>query len=228
MTCSFAQQPWVTFDCYGTLVDWQSGFAAIMRPLAGPKTEDLLRAYHPCERQIQTERPHRLYKDVLTTALARAARQVGVTLTESEARALPEQWASLPVFEDIPDVLASLRSANWKLGVLTNCDEDLFAQTQRSFRLPFDLVVTAERVQDYKPSLTHFRFFAQATYGRRTDWVHVACSWFHDIAPARKLGIKRIWLDRDRTGEDPATASLRLLTAKDLPAAVQQLCGHSV
>jgi 2-haloacid dehalogenase len=222
-----SNQRWVTFDCYGTLVDWHSGFAAIMRPLAGPKTNDLLRAYHQCEREIQAEPPYRLYKDVLTIALARAARQAGVELAESEACALPEQWASLPVFNDIHDALAGLRSANWKLAVLTNCDEDLFAQTQRSFRLPFDRVVTSERVQDYKPSLAHFRFFEQATRDGRTDWVHVACSWFHDIAPARELGIKRIWLDRERTGEDPAAASLRLFTARDLSAAVQQLCDRS-
>lgn len=221
-----AHNRWVTFDCYGTLIDWKSGFTAILRPISGEKTRDLLHSYHAFERQIESERPHRLYKDVLAEALTHAAREVGVHLSASQARALQIQWASMPVFEDIPDALATLHSAGWKLAVLTNCDADLFAQTQQAFSQPFDLVVTAEQVRDYKPSLTHFRHFEDATGVRRSDWVHVACSWFHDIAPARQLGIRRIWLDRDGTGEDPSTASLRLVTAAELPGAIDQLCGE--
>jgi len=214
---------WVTFDCYGTLVDWHRGFTAILRPIVGERTSDLLRAYHQFEPEVEAERPHRPYRDVVTTALMRAATQIGIALPEPQARALPAQWASLPVFADIEDVLAALRSAGCKLGVLTNCDEDLFAQTQRAFRLPFDRVVTAERVQDYKPSPAHFQFFAQATGISRNDWVHVACSWFHDIAPARQHGIKSIWFDRERVGEDSMPAPLRCLAAHELPSAVLQL-----
>ena len=214
---------WVTFDCFGTLVDWHSGFSALLRPIAGSKTTDLLRAYHQLEPGVQAERPFRLYRKVLSETLLLAARDIGLELTKSQTASIAGHWGSLPVFADVEESLAGLRLAGCEIAVLTNCDDDLFKQTERRFREPFDLVVTAERVRDYKPAHNHFRFFERTTGVSRSDWVHVACSWFHDIAPARDLGIKRIWLDRDRTGDDPAAASLRLLSPTDLPAAVMGL-----
>src|SRR5262249_45923616 len=124
---------------------------------------------------------------------------------------------------DVEATLAGLRQFGCRLGVLTNCDDDLFAQTQRSFRQPFDLVVTAEQVKDYKPALTHFRRFFRLTGVELENWVHVACSFFHDIGPARQMGVKRIWVDRDRTGDDPAAASVRLDDAAGLVEAVRRL-----
>jgi 2-haloacid dehalogenase len=216
---------WVTFDCFGTLVDWHSGFAAIVQPHAGERTRAALGTYHRFERLLEMETPHRLYKDVLATALARAAAETGVPLSEAETRRLPDCWSTLPVFDDVEPMLASLRAAGYRLGVLTNCDEDLFEQTHRTFRDRFDLVVTAERVRDYKPSQAHFRFFSRSTGVTRAEWVHVACSWYHDIAPARELGIARIWLDRDGTGEDPATASACLQSAAGVCDTVMRLIG---
>src|SRR5438105_4699796 len=152
---------WVTFDCCGTLVDWNAGFAAILRPLVGDRTPQVTDAYHRLERRLEQETPHRLYTDVLATGLLRAAEEVGVPLSEAQARSLPERWGTLPVFADAEPMLAALRAAGYRLAVLTNCDEDLFAQTQRAFRTPFDLVVTAERVLDYKPAPAHFHYFAR-------------------------------------------------------------------
>jgi phosphonatase-like hydrolase len=126
----------------------------------------------------------------------------------------------LPVFDDVEPMLAGLRAMGCRLAVLTNCDEDLFAKTQRAFRERFDLVVTAERVRDYKPSPAHFRFFSRSSGVSASDWVHVACSWYHDIGPARELGINRVWLDRDGTGEDPATATVHVRSAADVCEAV--------
>jgi 2-haloacid dehalogenase len=214
---------WVTFDCFGTLVDWNAGFAAILRPLVGDKTPEVMRVYHRFERELEIETPHRLYKDVLTTGLLRAAEEIGVPLSEPQARTLPERWGTLPVFGDAEAMLTGLRAEGYRLAVLTNCDEDLFAETQRSFRRPFDLVVTAERVRDYKPSPTHFRYFSRASGVKAGEWVHVANSWYHDITPARDLGIPRVWLDRDDTGESPADASLRVRAAAPVPEAVGRL-----
>jgi 2-haloacid dehalogenase len=107
--------------------------------------------------------------------------------------------------------------------VLTNCDDDLFARTQRAFREPFDLVITAEQVRDYKPSVTHFRRFFRISGVAMPDWIHVACSWFHDIEPARSLGVKRVWVDRDRTGQDPSGATAWLPDASNLVATVGQV-----
>jgi 2-haloacid dehalogenase len=120
-------------------------------------------------------------------------------------------------------MLASLRYSGYRLGVLTNCDEDLFEQTQRSFRLRFDLVVTAERVRHYKPAPAHFSYFARDTGVQSTSWIHVANSWYHDISPARDAGIMRVWLDRDGTGEDPATASAYVRSADAVADVVARL-----
>jgi len=123
----------------------------------------------------------------------------------------------------VEDALAELRADGWKLAVLTNCDEGLFLQTQSNFRRPFDLAVTAEQVRDYKPSLAHFHYFSRVSGVDHKEWVHVACSHYHDIRPAHELGIKRIWIDRDATGDDPKTASVRLTNAKGLSQAVKKL-----
>ncbi len=214
---------WVTFDCFGTLVDWLSGFSAILTPLFGNRTMDVVRAYDRFERALEVETPHRLYKDVLTAGLLRAAEAVGVPVSESQARRLPREWGTMPVFADAEPMLAALRAEGCQLAVLTNCDEDLFAATQRAFRVSFDLVVTAERVRDYKPSPAHFRYFSRMSGAKDGEWVHVANSWYHDITPARALGIPRVWLDRDDTGEDPAGASARVRAASQVSEAVLSL-----
>jgi len=216
---------WVTFDCFGTLVDWHTGFTAILREFAGGRVDELLSAYHRHERAIESERPHHIYKDVLDTAVRRAAEEIGLPVTDEQANALPRRWGSLPVFADVEPALAGLRAAGYRLAVLTNCDDDLFAETQKSFPQSFDLVVTAEQVKDYKPSPIHFRRFFRISGVEMADWVHVACSWFHDIAPARELGVKRIWVDRDRTGEDRSGASAWLPDATGLAEVVHQLIG---
>jgi 2-haloacid dehalogenase len=214
---------WVTFDCFGTLVDWRSGFASILTPLVGDKTADVMVAYDRVERTLEAETPHRLYEDVLATGLRRAAAESGISLSEGQAARLPQRWGTMPLFDDVEPMLAALRADGYRLAVLTNCDEDLFAQTQRAFQAPFDLVVTAERVGDYKPSLAHFRYFSRISGVRDGEWIHVANSWYHDVTPARALGIPRIWLDRDDTGHDPAAASGHVRSASQVREAVARL-----
>jgi 2-haloacid dehalogenase len=214
---------WVTFDCFGTLVDWHAGFASILKSIVGDRASEVLAGYHRYERLLERETPHMQYKDVLAESLSRAAAEVGVPLTDRQARHLPEGWATLPVFDDVEPMLEELRATGCRLAVLTNCDDDLFEQTQRSFRVPFDLVVTAERVRDYKPSPAHFHYFSRWSGARKDDWVHVACSWYHDIAPARALGITRVWVDRDDTGEDPTTASAHIRSASQICETVARL-----
>lgn len=214
---------WVTFDCYGTLVDWQAGFAAAISPLMGEKTASVLRAYHAHERLVEREQPHRSYKDVLVTALVRAAADQGVSISPSAARALPEAWSSMRLFDDAEATLAELRVKGWRLAVLTNCDEDLFEVTHRLFRVPFDFVLTAERVRGYKPAPWHFRGFERLMRVDRREWVHVACSWYHDIAPAQALGIQHVWLDRERTGEPGISAAVHVHSATEVAGAMDRL-----
>lgn len=214
---------WVTFDCFGTLVDWHTGFTAVLRDIAGERLSELLTAYHRHEREVEQERPHRLYRDVLEAALRRAAADLAIPVTDLQATALPRNWGRLPIFPDVEAELTALRAAGCRLAVLTNCDNDLFGETQKGFRQSFDLVVTAEDAKDYKPSLTHFRRFFRLSGVGLGDWVHVACSFYHDIGPASEMGIRRVWVDRDGTGEDPAAATARLPDARGLAAAVSSL-----
>lgn len=211
---------WVSFDCYGTLVDWHSGFTALLSDIAGGRVPELLQAYHQYERLVEKERPHRLYRQVLENALRRACGDLGLPISDAQATALPGNWGQMCVFADVEPELAALRAVGCRLAVLTNCDNDLFAETQKTFRQPFDLVVTAEDARDYKPALTHFRRFFRLSGVELDDWVHVACSFYHDIGPAREMGIRRIWVDRDGTGEDAGMATIRLPNAHDLAAAV--------
>lgn len=214
---------WVSFDCFGTLVDWNTGFSSLLKPLFGARASEVLRAYHHFERQLEAEHPHRLYREVISTALTRAAAAVGVSISEVQARTLPAGWGLLPVFPDVEIMLESLRTLNCRLAVLTNCDDDLFAQTERAFRQPFDLVITAQQVGAYKPSPRHFERFAEVAGVSRRGWVHVACSWYHDITPARMLGIQRIWLDREKTGHAERAASARVESAADVVPVVRHL-----
>jgi 2-haloacid dehalogenase len=223
LVCTGARQRWVSFDCYGTLVDWLTGFSRVLTPLAGHGTDRLLRAYHAAERLMEREAPHRSYRQVLAEALLHASARSGATISATDAGALAQAWGSLQVFEDVESMLAALRQRGWRLAVLTNCDDDLFEITHRTFHRPFDLFFTAERVRGYKPAPWHFRAFERVTHVRRTDWVHVACSWYHDIEPARALGIQSVWLDRECTGEDPNTASAHVHEAADVVLAVERL-----
>jgi 2-haloacid dehalogenase len=219
----------VTFDCFGTLVDWEAGLASALRPIAGERAGDLLRAYHAQEQLVEREQPHRAYKDVLVTALGRAAAETGVTVPPSATHALPQAWSSLRLFDDVEAMLAELRLRGYRLAVLTNCDEDLFDRTHRLFRVPFDLVLTAERVRGYKPAPWHFRGFERLARVARADWVHVANSVYHDLAPARALGVQHLWLDRAHSGPAQASADrwLRVTSALEVAAAVDRLLGRA-
>ncbi|HYM59207.1 MAG TPA: HAD family hydrolase [Solirubrobacteraceae bacterium] len=212
---------WVTFDCYGTLADWLGGMRAALVPLVERDDADrLVAAYHELEAGVEAQRPAPLYRDVLAETLRRAAAREGVQLPPGGEHALSVAWDRMPIFEDVGPALGALREAGWRLGILSNCDDDLLAGTLRSLPARFDLTVTAEQVGSYKPSHGHWRRFAELTEGRRECWVHVAQSWFHDIAPAAELELPRIWVDRLDSGEDPAHATLRVPDLRGLPEAV--------
>ena len=222
-TRAMAKDRWVTFDCFGTFVDWHTGFRRILSPIAAPRTDELIRAHHEFERAFEAQRPHRLYKDVLVAALEQGARRVGLRLPMGQSDSLVREWGTLPFYEDVGPALAALRGSGWKLAMLTNCDNDLFAQTLKQFPLQPDHVVTAEMAGSYKPALGHFIRFERDTGVERTNWIHAACSWFHDIEPARRHGVKRVWVDRDRTGDDPAAATRVIPNLADLPSTIAEI-----
>ena len=188
----------VTFDCYGTLVDWESGireaFAAEARRLGVPvDTERALGLYAEIEPVVEAE-PFRPYREVLAETARRIASRLGWPLPQSRAGFLAE---SLPVWRPFPDTnraLIQLLRAGYDLGILSNVDDVLLNWTRRHFLASFPIIVTAEQVGSYKPAPGHF-LAARTLIGSRR-WVHAAQSYYHDVVPARALGIPVAWINR--------------------------------
>jgi 2-haloacid dehalogenase len=211
---------WITFDCYGTLVDWRTGIARGIEAVAPGQSAQLLPLYYRHEAEVQAER-FRPYREVLAEALRRAAAQAGVTLAVGADAVLPDSLPGWPVFPDVGAALGQLRQDGWRLGILSNIDRDLFAGTRERLPVPIDALITAQDVGSYKPSPGHFRRFRQAY--RPDVQIHVAQSWFHDIVPARDLGIPAIWIDRLGEGHDSSIASAVLPDLRELAATVSRL-----
>jgi 2-haloacid dehalogenase len=214
---------WLTFDCYGTIADWNSGMLEALEPVAGERAASLLGAYHRAESVLEARATWCPYREVLTDGLAWAARQTGVALAPAQAGALIDAWQDMPVFPDAAEALSMLASSGWHLAILTNCDDDLFAATSAKLPVPFEIVVTAEQVRSYKPDLGHFRKFAEMTGATPANWIHVANSWVHDILPASRMGLRSVWVDRDRTGHPAKFAERRVTAMRRLPEAVSDV-----
>ena len=211
---------WLTFDCYGTIADWNTGMLGALEPVADGRADLLLGAYHRAESVLEARADWRPYREILTEGLSLAARQTGVAVASSAAGALVDAWPRIPVFPDVAEALSMLIAAGWSLAVLTNCDDELFATTSARLPVPFDIVVTAEQVRSYKPDLRHFRKFAELTGATPVNWIHVGNSWVHDILPASRMGLRSVWVDRDRTGHPAKFAERRVTTMRRLPEAV--------
>jgi 2-haloacid dehalogenase len=211
---------WLTFDCYGTIADWNACMNGALGPVAGVNTAPLLAAYHRAEAVIEALPEWRPYRDVLAESLRLAARRTGIAVTPEQENALADAWGSMEIFADAPEALTALKAAGWRLAILTNCDDDLFATTAAKLPVPFDLVLTAQQVKSYKPGLTHFRVFAERTGATPANWIHVANSWVHDIAPAARMGLRSVWVDRDHTGHPAKFAERRVTTMRRLPETV--------
>jgi 2-haloacid dehalogenase len=211
---------WLTFDCYGTLVDWRAGIAGAIKTVAPGESEGLLPMYYRHEVQVQAE-GFRPYREVLHEALLRAVAEAGLTLGPGAGWILSDTLPNWPVFPDVGPALGKLREEGWQLGILSNIDPDLFAQTRQRLPVPVDAVVTAQDVGSYKPAHGHFLRFRE-TY-RPDVQVHVAQSWFHDVVPANRLGIPAIWINRLGDDDDPSVASAVLPDLRELPATVSRV-----
>ena len=214
---------WLTFDCFGTLIDWRHGIRSTGELLFPGRGDDFLEAYIALEAEVETEGSFKRYRAVLAETSRRAARQLGVELKADDSTALVDTIPHWPPFADVGPPLSELRKAGWKFALLTNCDRDLIAQTQRRLPASFDAVVTAEDVSAYKPNHAHFKLF-QSTFGSSADaWIHVAQSYFHDIIPTHDLGITRIWANRRGEKDDPSLADAMISGLTELPDAVSRL-----
>jgi 2-haloalkanoic acid dehalogenase type II len=187
----------ITFDCYGTLIDWESGIVnafateANQRGVGGVDPASLMELYVQTEARVESEEFMR-YRDVLATTAARVAERLGWPAGDDAF--LAKSLASWHPFPDTNPALAALKSRGYRLGILSNVDRDLLEETQRHFAVPFDFVVTAGDVRSYKPAEGHFRAGMERASG--SQWLHAAQSWFHDVVPARRMGIPVVWVNR--------------------------------
>lgn len=187
----------VSFDCYGTLIDWQTGIEEALAPLRGgmpqiPRGEMLFRAFARLEREAETG-PYSSYKDVLREVMS------GLTGVAGPCELLDTLWRSIPMwpaFEDVANGLRRLKSKFGRLAVLSNIDDDLFGFSHARIGTVLDFAVTAQQVRSYKPATANFQALLKALDLEPAQILHVAESRFHDIEPASKLGFRTAWIER--------------------------------
>lgn len=205
-----ALQPEVlSFDCFGTLVDWERGIPAAVQPWRErggvQESDDVLLEWFAVLESAAEAGPYQRYRDILAGVIDGLGSQSGVTPTSEERENFAASVPDWPLFPDTAAGLLALKS-RFKLAVITNCDTDLFTETARDFPITFDWIITAEQVQSYKPSLNNFhRAFARIGIPRE-KMLHVAQSLYHDVGPARELGLTTVWVNR-RQGKPGAGAT---------------------
>jgi 2-haloacid dehalogenase len=195
---------WATFDCYGTLVDWNAGIRIeLERLFGGAAGARLLARYHEIEPRIQREQPRARYRAVMTAVLAELAGESGLELLPEDQDALGRSLPAWPVFGEVPEELAEAHRRGWKLMMLSNTDRDLIDASIDAIGVPFAGAIVASEVGSYKPAFGHWRAFYAATGADRERHVHVAQSHFHDVVPANELGIPTVWINRLGQRADP-------------------------
>jgi 2-haloalkanoic acid dehalogenase type II len=198
----------VTFDCYGTLIDWVAGIteaiaAAAARANHAVALEDVFPAYLRAEMEVESTN-YRPYREVLAECGRRVATELGWSLADADADFLGASLGAWRPFADTNRALERLHSAGYRLGILSNVDDDLLAATRAHFTVDFDLIVTAQRVGSYKPAQGHFRE-ARRRIGK-ARWLHAAQSHHHDIVPAVALDVPVVWVNRHREVLAPGAA----------------------
>lgn len=218
----------ITFDCYGTLIDWESGILSSLRTLLhnppGLEDDTLLNLYAEVEGQLESG-PYMVYRAVLGRAAEEIGRRLGKPILPSDAQRFAE---SLRIWKPFPDTVNALQALarRYKLAIISNIDDDLFADTQRLLKTSFEFVVTAQQVRSYKPSQKNFQEAmarAEKSGIKQEEILHAAESLYHDVGPANALGLKTAWVHRrfDKSGfgaTKPGTAmpNLRVRSVAEL------------
>ncbi|MFL5689132.1 MAG: haloacid dehalogenase type II [Chloroflexota bacterium] len=189
----------ITFDCYGTLVDWEAGLLAALRNVLRPRgidrpDDELLEAYAAIEAPAEAG-PYLTYREILAAGVLGVARDLGVEPEPSEVAAFADSVGDWPAFPDSSAALARLHE-RFRLGVITNCDDDLFARSETRLGISFDWVVTAQQARVYKPAERGFELAFERIGLPRERILHVAQSLYHDHVTAKRLGLTTIWIDR--------------------------------
>jgi 2-haloacid dehalogenase len=207
---------WATFDCYGTLIDWNGGIRReLARVFGDERADELLARYHELEPGLQADGT-RAYREVMTEAM----RQLDAPPAEHDALA-----RSLPTWEPFPEVPAALtetRERGWKLAILSNTDRDFIDASIRNLGVPFELAIVASEIGSYKPGHRHWEAFFDQTGAPRDGHVHVAASLFHDIAPANELGLRSVWINRVQEASGPQPTR-EVTNLEPLPDTLEEL-----
>lgn len=212
----------LTFDCYGTLIDWRGGISdafSQMGAVVGQRVDrdQVLDLHARFEPEVQAEE-FRSYAQVLDRTAIRIAGALGLEIPDDDRHFLSESLSRWQPFADTGPALERLREAGYRLGILSNVDDDLLAATLTHFPIDFDLLVTAQQVGSYKPALGHFRE-ARRHIGEAA-WLHVAQSFFHDVQPAAALDLPVVWINRLQ--EDPYSAARPLAVFPDMESFAAQ------
>jgi 2-haloacid dehalogenase len=213
---------WATFDCYGTLVDWESGIAGTLSLLWPDRNRaTLLALYHVAEPKVQAN-SGAPYRQVMARALRMLADENGLELAPRDHDALARSLPDWPVFPEVQGALEELRGGGWRLAILSNTDPDLLEASIECIGVRPDLAITAADAGSYKPAHGHWERFFERSGADRSRHVHVAASLFHDIAPARQLGIQAVWINRLGEESDLVRAA-ELPNLSDLAQALERL-----
>jgi len=196
-----ARDRWATFDCYGTLIDWNAGIRGQLARVFGEgRADELLERYHELELELEAD-GQLSYRGVLTEAMRRLGAPAG------DETALADSLPNWQPFREVPSALEEARGRGWKLAILSNTDRDYIEASLRRLGVPFEFAIVASEIGSYKPALGHWLAFEEQV-GRPPD-VHVAASLFHDVAPASDLGLPSIWINR--LGDEPGPKPTREL-----------------
>ena len=203
---------WGTFDCYGTLVDWNGGIRRELARIFGEDAADAkLAEYHELEPVVEKDEPTLPYREVMARVLERLG------APEDERDALGASLPSWTVFPEVPRALEQARARGWRLCILSNTDRDFIDASMTAIGVPFDRSIVASEIGSYKPAHGHWQAF-EKDVGRPPD-VHVAASLFHDVAPTSELGIPCFWINRlgeDRDGYAPTRESPTLVSLAEV------------
>ncbi len=213
-----------TFDCYGTLVDWERGLLAGVRPVlerhgASPGDAEIIEVFAREERDIESG-SYMSYRDVCAENMRRMAGLFGVALDAGEEHALAESIADWPAFAETPGCLGALKR-RFGIGILSNIDDDLFEATSPCLGVELDHLVTAQQVRSYKPGPAHFTDILSRSGLEPRQVLHIAESRFHDVAPAKPMGFPTVWVNRSgggasASGQSDATPDLEVGSLSEL------------
>ena len=215
---------WITFDCYGTLIDWEGGVADALSPFLPPPVDRaaLAARYITVEAEIEHQ-SYRPYREILAAASARLMNELGHPLPPEHARVLPDSLRSWRPFPEVPEALRSLQTAGHHLAILSNVDRDLLSASIALLGVEPDLIVTAEDCRSYKPAPGHWIRFSSLAAAGPEHTVHIAASLFHDIVPAASVGYRTVFVNRHDAPVRGATPTRTVHDLSSIGAVIEEL-----